>query len=63
MTVYFVLSVVPVKTSQKLHFRGKSAWLVEKYQEVADLVLSAVKRSAKKESNKKWCKDTSLVDS
>jgi len=63
MTVFFALSVALVKTSQKLHFRGKLAWLVEKYQEVADLVLSVVKQFAKKESNTKCSKDNSPVES
>jgi hypothetical protein len=63
MTVSFALSVVLVKTSQKLHFRGKLAWMVEKYQEVADLALSVVKQFAKKESNNKWSKDNFPVES
>jgi hypothetical protein len=63
MTVYFALSVVLVKTSQKLHFRGKLTWLVEKHQEAADLVSSVVKPFAKKESNNKCSKDIYPVES
>mgnify|MGYP006911179719 CR=1 FL=1 len=63
MTVSFALSAVLVKTSLKLHFRGKLAWLVEKYQEAADLVWSVVKQSAKKESNNKCSKDIYRVES